>query len=304
MSYKINYWNAILLSQLKTFRLEQNFYIFSDPRGGSTWLTELIHSIPSTAILWEPLHLQYAKNFKRLEFGWRQYIPEGKEWSEARDEFEKVIKGKDWSIFSAQMATPLKLWMAKCLIVKICRGNRLLPWFTNQFDLKFKPIFMTRHPFAVVLSQLKQGGWEAELNSFQLPDSPHIDFEILHLPFLQTLGSKEELLTANWCISNIQTLENPRNDKDWIFITYEELFLMPKETIAKIFNEWNLDAPENLSFSKPSATSIDIDTKNKMYQLSKWKAHFKPEQIERMLRVIEYFKIKKYSDAILPEICL
>lgn len=48
--------------------------IFSNPRGGSTWLAEILNSIPSLAI--EPLKLGKLKEFNKLNFCRYQPIPE------------------------------------------------------------------------------------------------------------------------------------------------------------------------------------------------------------------------------------
>ncbi|MEQ8648604.1 MAG: hypothetical protein RIC06_15550 [Cyclobacteriaceae bacterium] len=303
MGFRSKYWGVKAVSKLKTFDPRNNFYIFSDPRGGSTWLAELIQAVPSSAILWEPLHLEYNRIFRDLGFQWRQYIPEDEAWVEARKAFDRHFEGKEWNIFSSQMTYFSDLLFAERLLVKICRGNRLLPWLTKQYEFKYKPIYMIRHPFAVVDSQLKQGGWDANWKSFKLPDSPYVDFELKHADFLGSLESKEELLTANWCISNKQTLENVRHGVDWINVKYESLFLNPEDNLKIIFDQWNLELPDKIDFSKNSRTSLGTYTKDKMKQLSKWKTHFDSQQIDQMLRVVDYFQIKQYSDAVLPEIC-
>ncbi len=303
MSYKIKLAIIEFLSQFKSFDPEKNFYIFSDPRGGSTWLAELISNIPSTAILWEPLHLTYSDAFQRLDFHGRQFIPENTNWKEAEQVFNKVFSGKSWNIFSSQMTNPLELILADKLIIKFCRGNRLIPWLIEHYHFRYKPVHMIRHPFSVVQSQLNQGAWNYEWNEYRLPASPFTEFEQGHLPFLKGIKTKEELLTAIWCISNKQTLEHQGNGRDWIFITYEDLFLKPKATLKLIFDEWGLEIPKGIDFTKQSRTSKGTFTEDKMKQLSKWKDYFNQHQIRKMLRVIDYFQIKQYSDAVLPEIC-
>ena len=83
-----------LFSKFRKNRAEDQILIFSDPRGGSTWLTEIIKSIPNTAIIWEPLHLKYIHQLRELNFGWRQYIPEEVDWPQAKLLFTKIIEGK------------------------------------------------------------------------------------------------------------------------------------------------------------------------------------------------------------------
>jgi hypothetical protein len=134
----------------KRFKPEDQILIFSDPRGGSTWLAEMINTIPNSAILWEPLHLKYMTDFKKLGFSWRQFIPEKEEWNEAKKAFDKVLSGKvlnEWTLLKTDIETYKE---ADKLIVKICRGNALLPWIVNQYNFKYKPIYLIRNPFAVV----------------------------------------------------------------------------------------------------------------------------------------------------------
>lgn len=300
MFYRLNALGVRVIAKFKNFSPDQNFYIFSDPRGGSTWLTELIQQIPETAVLWEPLHLKYAKDFQDLGFNWRQHIPEEAEWDSARQEFERLLKGKNWNIFSSQMTTPVTLHQAKQLIVKFCRGNRLLPWLVKQFDFKYKPIYMVRHPFSVVASQLKQGGWDNVAPVFRIPDSPYAELETKNKDYLESLQSKEEILTAYWCLSNHDLLKY-RDKSRWISISYENLFLNTKSVIAHIFDEWKLKIPPNFQYGKPSKTSSGSLHTNSLLQLSKWKTQFTANQINAMRKVLNHFEITEYADDILPQ---
>lgn len=295
---KANYIGVWLSSRFKQFSPLNNFYVFADPRGGSTWLAEIINQIPQTSMVWEPLHLEYAQNFKNLGFHWRQHIDESSDWMEAKYEFEKLFEGKTWNIFSARMNSPFKLLSSKRLIFKICRGNRLLPWLTNQFRFDYKPIYMVRHPFSVVASQVLQGGWES-VPSYKLPNSKFTDFENSHLDFLSSLKTREEILVAQWCISNKQSLENARNGKDWIFITYEDLYMNTEEVISSIFRQWKLELP-NLNLNLKSATALNELPKQKELQLGKWKEQFESKVIDEMMAVVDYFGIHIYSDRVLP----
>ncbi len=300
VSYKLNHIGVKLVSHFKQFDPLKNFYIFSDPRGGSTWMAEILKNIPKTAFMWEPLHLKYANEFIKLGFNQRQLIPQEVEWPEAKQLFEQVFQGKTWNVFSSSMITPWELGRSNKLIVKLCRGNRMLPWISSQWEFKYVPIYMVRHPFAVVLSQINQGGWKDDFEYFRFPLSPFTDFEKKHLSFLKTLKTREEVRVAQWCISNKETMENERNDKDWIFITYEDLLLKPYETLEGIFDRWDLPVPKNVNFSKPSVTSVENFHSGDLTQLSKWQNSFDSEMIEKMLKVIEYFEIELYSASPLP----
>ena len=299
MSYKLNYFGVKLLSEIRNFRPEDNFYVFSDPRGGSTWLSDLIRTIPRTSTLWEPLHTHYSEEFRRLNFSIRQFIPEGKDWPEARKLFERLFRGKVWNVFSSQRTTPLEHLKADQLIVKICRGNRLLPWLVNNFEFRYEPIYMVRNPYAVIASQLQQGAWDIMISSFPMPERLHQDeFCDKHKAFLTSLRSKESVLAAIWCSSNLHLMEHPQNNKRWIFLTYEDLFIDPERSIDLIFARWGLKVPRNIYdiVNVPSFTSKDkTTTGTNTQQLEKWKTYLKSEQIKDISRVLSYFNEKHYS---------
>ena len=44
----------------KSFEVKDSIFIFSEPRGGSTWLMEIISHIPNSATIFEPFHSHYG----------------------------------------------------------------------------------------------------------------------------------------------------------------------------------------------------------------------------------------------------
>ena len=84
-----------LIPILKTYNPQDTTLIFSDPRGGGTWLSELLLKQENKqALIWEPLHPQNKSIFtKKLRFSSRQYIPVHSDWKEAKNAFESLLKG-------------------------------------------------------------------------------------------------------------------------------------------------------------------------------------------------------------------
>ena len=296
LSFKITVirWLSITNNKIP----EHQLLVFSDPRGGSTWLAEILKSIPSTALLWEPLHLNFVKQLNTLNFGWRQYIPDDFEWPDAKFFFEQVLSGKVINEWTISNSTLLEYVHAKYFIVKICRGNMLLPWLTNNFNFKFKPIYLVRHPFAVVNSQLKQGGWDQVSNKFKIPETPFNDNFLIHKDYLNSLKSREEILTAIWCISNNTPMSHPNNNKKWITIYYENLLIEPDKCMSKIFNIWGIPIPEGIeeTYGKKSRTALkNTNIENPYNQLSRWERELTRHQIKNMQNVLDYFEFKTYS---------
>lgn len=286
------------------FNPEDAMLIFSDPRGGSTWITEMVQQIPRTAVVWEPLHLHYTDAFRTLGFGWRQYIPEEAEWDEARRTFEQVFRGRllNDKIYDSSDFGRLK--EADRLIVKLCRGNALLPWLTRQFAFRHKPVYLIRHPFAVVASQLRFGAWSKEFRRFRIPESGY-DRELYapHADFLQGLGTKEEALVAQWCLTNLVPLRHPENNVRWITVTYEAMLLDPERVLERIFGEWGVSVPAGAldRVREASATTKEATFQTSLEaQLRKWQNQLTDAQITRMRDVLNYFEVEHYDEGTMP----
>ena len=285
-------------SAFKKFKPEDQFIIFSDPRGGSTWLAEMLQSIPESAMIWEPLNIRHVRQFGDLGFGWRQFIPENESWPEANLIFNLVFAGRiinEWTMLRTDFT---KYYSARHLIIKFCRGNMLIPWLVFQYNFKYRPIYLVRHPFAVVLSQIKQGGWESTINKFIIPDTPYNDLYLYHQDYLYSLSTREEILTAYWCLANLIPLNHKKNNVDWITVYYENLIMDPASEIGRIFSRWELDLPEGIQnrFRKSSSTALDPGNLNDPFQqISRWQRELKPDQIDRMKKVLGYFEVSQYA---------
>jgi len=183
-------------------------------------------------------------------------------------------------------------------MIKICRGNAMLPWITKNFHFKYKPVYMVRHPFAVVASQLRHGSWDHFPNRFEVPRCPFSDFYSLHESFLKTLNSREEVLTALWCLTNSVPMSHSGNNHDWVTIYYEHLLINPEKELNRIFEIWDIEFPDSIKRNidvQSKTTRPDQFEEDKMKQLKKWKVYFSVEQLNSMYLVIDYFKIHKYN---------
>lgn len=284
------------------FRPEEALLVFSDPRGGSTWLTEALLTLPESAVVWEPLHLRYNPHMKDIGFSWRQYIPHDAEWPEAKGAFDKILSAQVLNVNTAYLNEPRDYLRANQLLVKFCRGNALLPWLVEQYDFVRKPVHLLRHPFAVVSSQLKQGGWVRPFVGYEIPTGKFADIYAKHSEFLATVRCKEEALLVGWCITNGVPLRSANREK-WMLVHYEHLFMNPQEQMAKIFQEWKLPIPPDLfrklnEESKTTVSAVNVD--DRLQQLSKWKNEFSSAQVERFMEILTYFGIELYDTDVMP----
>ncbi len=291
-----------LVGRVHTFRPEDALVIFAEPRGGSTWLTEVISTTPKTAVLWEPV--AHGRPFKYLFFAPRQFIPRTADWPAAEDAFDDVFRGRILNHCTCKLSSPLSFVHADHLLVKFCRANALLPWIGRVFRFNFTPVLLLRHPFAVAASQLRHPAWAHQPSQYHIPTCRYRHHYADHATFLSTLKTKAEVLVATWCLSNLVPLRTPDHERSWLTVYYEELLLDPAEQIRRLFDAWHLPIPDgamrqasiaSITARDPAITERAVDQ-----QLAKWHKTFTESQIEALLRVLQYFEIEVYSAALMP----
>ena len=277
--------------------------VCADPRGGSTWLTEMLLTEQRLELIWEPLHLKHNTLFNQLGFCYRQHIPESTVWPEAKEAFTKVFTGINLNLWTTLYTSLHQLIKSERLLVKMCRAGLMLPWLTESFAFERKPIFMIRHPFAVVASQLRHNGWQKLTSTYHIPDSPFNDIYLEHKPFLQNLTTPHEILTATWCLTNSYILNHPKNNINWISLTYEHLLTEPIRQLTRVYERWNMEMPAEIveKIMLPSKTAIDSSpVHNTDLLLQQWRKYFNEFQIEDMLKILGYFNITLYDKSLLP----
>ena len=145
----------ILVLRSRRFKSEDAILICSETRGGSTWLMELMRNISGSTTIWEPLYPEKGVVPRDYNFGWRPNILEEQLDSRFKLLFKKILKGSIQSQFTLSETSILRSIFSRYLIIKFTRAHLLLPWLVSNFSLKYRPIFLVRHPIAVAFSQVK-----------------------------------------------------------------------------------------------------------------------------------------------------
>lgn len=299
-------WQYTHLACQTAFDPSHALVVSGDPRGGTTWLAEMLQQLPKTALLWEPLVPTRVLEFGRLGFAWRQYIPETESWPEAHEAFRMLFAGKLLNSYLCRSTTPTEIRSANHLLVKFCRANQLLPWLTVQFQFKYAPIYLVRHPCAVVASQLKKGGWDHVTPQFIIPKGRYSSFYSEHAEFLASVDTIEKRLAATWCLCNQVPLRHPSNNVRWITITYESLLQDGEKELKRISERWGIEFPDALYASVFSASTTTvkgspIENGNAQGQLSYWKKRLSKKQTEDIFSVLRYFGVDLYGPDELPQ---
>jgi hypothetical protein len=288
------YWwyGGKLVRRMRNFDPRGNLILCSTPRGGSTWLAELLSQMPQTALLFEPLHLWRKPPFSDLNLCGYQPIPEHADWPEARAAFDAVFRGRFVNDWTGHESSVFEFLVAKRMLVKMVRANAMLPWLIRNFQFINRPVLFVRHPLAVVASQLRFGFVRDGFRGFRIPNCPFNEHFLKHRDFLSGLSTAEEGLAARWCLANQVPLGSPANDRAWTTVYYEHLLLDPQRELRRIFENWGLPLPRRIMnrVRIPSAKTVDSRfLSNPERQLDKWRQVFNDEQLGRMVAVLKHF---------------
>jgi hypothetical protein len=313
----IQYFDKSVFS-IKKFNIKDTIVISGTPRSGTTWLMEIFAKIPGYTYYFEPINPLWFTKIRGRGFKSRTYLPSDKDWLEGKDYLEKAFTGRVFSRFPTiryELEPLMQRLLAKKLIIKFVRLNRLLPWVAKRFQLR-GIFFIIRHPCAVVASQLKTRFYayfsdsppyrvikptpEDVLNEASKIDV--LDKEILEK--LKGINTQEEILAAIWCLDNYIPLNSPK-PHPWTTVIYEKLMKDEKE-IVRLFNEIgerntlktairDLKEPSILTFGSERKIVSNVDK-----QLSKWKTALTSKQVERILKVVSDFGLDFYTEDIEP----
>lgn len=282
--------DAIRLLFKKRFDERESIILTSSPRSGSTLLGNILKAIPNSCFLFEPLNLKMVPDVPEC-FSWRTYVPPDQAWKTGEMFLQKTFRGEilnNWTLKETRFLEAVK---AKRLIVKFVRATRLLPWICQNMEVK-PPIFLIRHPCAVVASQLNYG-WA---NATRPGETPFIQnygpFKIA----LEKTSSVEEYLAAHWALDQLPVLLS-KKPHPWITITYEDLILRPEETIAYLFGKLSLGINKEYALSQLQRPSSMV-SKSGISGVSGWQKRLSARQIDTILKTVHSFGITFYNHQI------
>jgi hypothetical protein len=287
------------------YDIENTVVLASTGRGGSTWLTEIVATLPGYTVLWEPLHLGNNPECEEHGFGWQNYIPRGVEAPRRREYLRRLLTGANLStnVLTSLEFRPLRLLRpGGGYVAKFVNANMMLPWMMDAFPVS--GILMIRHPCAVVASQLHHGAWEhVTKENITIPEGLFERHD--HLPeVFSEVQTHEEILAFEWALQTYVPLSSPRPHPWWL-VTYEELVSEGRTTLRSLFEALGRPVPEKAyaQLRAPSATASGALAETDTHaQLRKWRKRLSPKQIDRILRVAHAVGVSVYDDGLHPNL--
>ena len=310
---KLRYKILFLILHFKRFKLKNSIIIFSEPRGGSTWLAEILQVIPNSVLNHGPLHAKNGVIPKDLYMGWTPEMEKSNLEQKYTALFGKIFSYKLYNKWTASYLGIKQLLGAKYVITKMVLANRLLPWVSLALnsELKIKPVYLLRHPIPTCISQLKtlKGLNKEKILKGEAEGSPSGKFcsssdeeikeEISISHFISSLRTPLERQVAYWCQSNCPNLNNSFRSS-WITVYYEDLMLSPFDQSKQLFNQLGIkieeDKLKNFPFSKPSNSNfLNTYCSNTKDQLEGFLQELTTEELERLQRIFNFFGLRVYS---------
>lgn len=287
------------LLRFKRFRVEDSVIIFSEARGGSTWLMQLLGKLPRTIINWEPFHADRGILPTKHPWGHFLYVrpdADDQELSKLMIDTLTLRKHSLWTLNYAERAL-----FVQTVITKFVRANALVPWILNNFSFKRKPIYLLRHPIATCKSKLRAFGEDQLTESGAFPnDWIHDPENNRHLEFYHSLESPLERKIAIWCIHNVKTLNSPEVQQKCLWVFYEDLVVDPKGEMKRILSSLGLENSDQflskLKFRKRTRTDFKRDfLKDPDAQLAKTFDGLDDLMCTRIQRIFDYFDFRLYT---------
>ncbi len=289
------------LLNLKHFKVEDSILIFSEARGGSTWLMEMLAHLPETCINWEPLHDDSGVVPKKYNFGWIPYIPTDDRNEAYLELMHQILTYKISSPYTRKYLTIINLLRADTVITKFVRANLLFPFLMTNFTLKYPSIFLLRHPIDTCLSQLE--AFKKNDKSFiteKIPDQINNERYKENIDYIISLETKLEQKIANWCLNNVSTIDQLSLFDNVIIVYYSDLLLDPKKEMARIIDQLGFRVDKNsfleqINFRKVSTTDFKKQFKNDpQEQLHKNFEKLDKKTKDKVQKVFDHFKFKLY----------
>jgi hypothetical protein len=262
----------------------QTTVLYSSGRSGSTWLSEILGSVPGTRLIFEPFHPRRGLA-ELAEYRYR-YLEPGQAAPVLGETYDAILQGKRTTPWIEHLNRPATM-IYKRRLVKLVRANLLFPWLANRYPDQ-KHVLLLRHPAAVVLSQVRNG-WN--LSSARVRDQA----DLRQLPAIGALGSfgwPTSGFLSNlvfWAAENRVAIDHALESNTMV-VFYEHICLSPSEVLDDLSRFLGTPLPrvamerlDKVSWS----SSTDIGSMSDSEKISRWQGDLSEEQRSQVAEVLE-----------------
>ena len=289
-------WRLLMpFLRAREYDTTNSIMIFSEPRGGSTWLMEILAQLPKTAAIFEPFHSHYGA---LDSYTWGNHKKPAEDWPEGKKAIRDILKANVLDSYQLERSPWYNYLSADKFVFKSVMGTPIMPWIIENFEFQFKPIYILRHPLSVASSTLK--------NLYMRGSTINVDHKWEPTGYNEALYQKNKdlfakdanpigTLIARWCINNHYALHQKQK---CITVYYEHMLLHPQRTLTRIFETWNIELPADIqnNIDQPSHSDFKKDFRSdKNEQLSKWINRYSESELAHFQSILDRFDIDLYK---------
>jgi len=280
------------------YDLDRTVVISGFPRSGTTWLAQVISSLPGCGLVFEPLNTDRVRGARVAGFGWDNFRLADDEWAEGERFMSDVLAGKTLNSWTASRLPLLRSTNVNRWIVKFVRANPLLPWLVRHFP-RSKPVLVLRHPCAVYSSWI-QRHWPVA--GYAPPKKAR--FFAAFPEYLETrekLSTPEEFFAAAWCIEHCAIFRQ-MNAGELVMCYYEDLVLDAERELDQICRILDIPINKDLSgiIKRPSSKASNTLQAGSVNQLTAWRERLPSDVGKRIVGVLKAFDLHCYDLSPLP----
>ncbi len=284
---------------------KSNIFIFSTPRSGSTWTKELFSSQRGMKFVNEPLNIRTASISDYLRTSdWRDLYADPVN-PKVLEYFDSLESGhRDTSFVNTFPFKDNYRFVTDRIVYKILHGlEDRIEEISQRYNGHI--VYLMRHPIAVSLSRKACPRLQAFLDS---PFRRHFtDHQIAYSQDLINNGDQVSRMVLSWCLQNFVPLRAP--NKDWLFLTYEQLTLDPEPVLEKACDVLRLEDKQGLiarlDKASDSTNKSDEETRKvlagaggdsqKNYLVQKWSQKIDKTKERELMGILEVFEIDAYE---------
>lgn len=291
---------------------KKNIVINATPRGGSTWLMEIIASQPGMKYYDEPFNIR-RNNVQRtgLFSRWEDLQPEYADSKKITDYLNALSKNR-YRFMNPPPFRKNYRPLTNRIVFKLHELEHLIDTIAQECNCQI--LYLVRHPIPNSLSRAVVPRLNQFLTSKYYRETCLNEAQWRDIGNVARTGSDLQRHVVSWCFENIIALRSC-HASGWTVLSYEELVINPEKSCDLLYRELDLEDRNRLlaSVSKPAANikmseqeSVDIirsdsgRARNRRL-LTRWKDKVTSQEEQEAFDVLAIFGIDAYQrDMFLP----
>lgn len=283
-----------------------NILLFATPRGGSTWLMEIIASQKGMKFYDEPFNFRRSDVARtRIINSWQEFMPEHAE-QENVIHFLQGLSENRHGFMNPRPFRPYHRFFTDRIVFKIHELEFMAERIREALGAEI--VYLLRHPIPTTLSRSVY----PRLDSFM--SSNYYRSKYLSsasrwqkVRDVYEKGSNLDKGVLSWCFENIDALKLGTMPH-WTFITYEEILLNPVASCNHLANVLCLDNRDllleavdqpstNIRMSNQETQQIlkeQNDVERRKNLVTKWRHKVKSSEEDSAMSIMEVFDLDIY----------